>query len=84
MVDEEIVPGAAFVSIFRPEDVRVETYYPGGTGGMQVGMTTAVRATHIPTGFVSVSRSERSMHKNKMAAIKELQRIVESYFGGMW
>lgn len=54
-------------------DVRFETLRAGGPGGQHQNTTdSAVRAIHVPTGIVAMSRDERSQHRNKSTALKRL------------
>jgi peptide chain release factor len=56
-----------------PRDVRFETLRAGGPGGQHQNTTdSAVRAIHVPTGIVAMSRDERSQHRNKATALKRL------------
>ena len=68
-----VLPDDVTVDI-RPEDLKVDTFRSSGAGGQHVNTTdSAVRMTHIPTGIIVSSQSQRSQIQNRESCLKMMK-----------
>lgn len=63
----------------KPDDLKIDSYHSSGAGGQNVNKRmTAVRITHLPTGIIVTSQTERSLLQNKENALSILEaRLLE-------
>lgn len=63
--------------IIKEDEIEMETFKAGGPGGQNVNKNEcAIRVKHIPSGIVVTCADERSLHQNKIKALKILRAKI--------
>lgn len=77
-VDVSVIPDPEDMILHKDESLKIDLFHCGGNGGQNVNkVETGVRITHIPTGIVVTSTSERSQLLNKKDAIRKLNEKLK-------
>jgi peptide chain release factor len=80
-------------SLISENDIQYQAMRSSGAGGQHVNkVSSAIRATHIPSGIAVVSMDSRSQHQNKKLATERLLKKLEdetlqqlkNYVGKQW
>lgn len=61
-----------------PKDIRIETF-SNKQGGFTLGVSSVVKATHIPSGISVTSDEDRSQHRNRATAVEKLEKLVQDW-----
>ena len=61
----------------NPDDLVIQTYSSKPKGGWSLRPDDGIKITHVPSGLVAFSDSERSQHRNKNIAMQELREKLE-------
>ena len=61
-----------------PDEIEISFFKSRGPGGQKKNVTeSSVRVRHLPTGIVVLSTESRSQHRNKAAALEELEKRLQ-------